>query len=148
MSAYSSAWRLIDDLIHPDAKRSSSERTRHEFFIFSRVATTLLALIFVPPFLALTGGIAIWQSGVFVWIICPLAAVVHLSRTGKLAEAELISMFSLVLLTIIIALASGPSRDIALGWLMLIPLEAAISGSPVMRRLIDARATGLCQKAS
>jgi cell cycle sensor histidine kinase DivJ len=132
LSAYSSAWRLIDDLIHPDAKRSSSERTRHEFFIFSRVATTLLAVIFVPPILALSGGIAIWQSGVFVWIVFPLAAVVHVSRTGRLAEAELISMFSLVLLTIIIALASGPSRDIALGWLMLIPLEAAISGSPVL----------------
>ena len=105
---------------------------RHEFFIFSRVATTLLAVVFVPPFLALTGGIAIWQSGVFVWIVFPLAAVVHLSRTGKLAEAELISMFSLVLLTIIIALASGPSRDIALGWLMLIPLEAAFSGSALL----------------
>ena len=129
-----SARRRVEDLVHPDARVSQLERARHELFIFARLATLVLVAAFVPRYLAMAGAGAIWQVGAFVWLIAPLAAIVHLARTGNLIEAQLISLFGLALLALIVTVGAGLSPELALGWLMLLPLEAAISGSSSMLR--------------
>jgi cell cycle sensor histidine kinase DivJ len=128
------ARRRIEELVHPDARVSRVERARHELFIFARLATLVFVAIFVPRYLALVGASAIWQVGAVAWLILPLAAIVHLARTGDLIEAQLISLFGLILLALIVTVGAGLSPELSLGWLMLLPLEAAISGSSSMLR--------------
>ena len=128
------ARRRIEELVHPDARACQVERARHELFILARLATLVFVAAFVPRYLALAGAGALWQVGAFAWLMAPLAAIVHLARTGNLIEAQLISLFGLVLLALIVTVGAGLSPELSLGWLMLLPLEAAISGSSSMLR--------------
>ncbi len=128
------ARRRLEELIHPDARVSHVERARHELFILARAATLALVAVFVPRYLASVGAGAVWQIGAVVWLIAPLAAIAHLSRTGNLLEAQLVSLFALVLLALIVTAGAGLSPELSLGWLMLLPLEAAISGSSSLLR--------------
>ncbi len=123
------ARRRIEALVHPDARVRQVERARHELFIVARLATLVFVAAFIPRYLALTGAGAIWQVGAFAWAIAPLAAIAHLARTGNLIEAQLVSLFGLLLLALIVTVGAGLSPELSLGWLMLLPLEAAISGS-------------------
>ncbi|MGD0562437.1 MAG: PAS domain-containing sensor histidine kinase [Roseiarcus sp.] len=134
MSPIPIARRRIEDLVHRDARVSQAERARHELFILARLATLVFVAAFVPRYLALAGASAIWQLGAVAWLIAPLAAIAHLARTGNLLEAQLISLFGLVLLVLIVTVGAGLSPELSLGWLMLLPLEAAISGSSSMLR--------------
>jgi cell cycle sensor histidine kinase DivJ len=128
------ARRRFKDLVHPDARLSRIERARHETFIFARLATLVLVAVFVPRYLALAGAGAIWQIGALAWLIAPLAAIAHLARSGNLVEAQLISLLGLMLLALIVIVGADLSPQLSLGWLMLLPFEAAISGSPTMVR--------------
>ena len=134
MSPVPIARRRIEDLVHRDARASHAERARHELFILARLATLVFVAAFVPRYLAVAGASAIWQASAVAWLIAPLAAIAHLARTGNLFEAQLISLFGLVLLVLIVTVGAGLSPDLSLGWLMLLPLEAAISGSASMLR--------------
>ncbi len=134
MSPVPIARRRFEDLVHRDARASQAERARHELFILARLATLVFVAAFVPRYLAVAGASAIWQVCAVAWLIAPLAAIAHLARTGNLFEAQLISLFGLVLLVLIVTVGAGLSPDLSLGWLMLLPLEAAISGSASMLR--------------
>jgi two-component system, cell cycle sensor histidine kinase DivJ len=128
------ARRRLKDLVHPDARLSQIERARHETFILARLATLVLVAVFVPRYLALAGAGAAWQIGAVAWLIAPLAAIAHLARTGNLLGAQLISLLGLMLLALIVVVGAGLSPQLSLGWLMLLPFEAAVSGSPTMVR--------------
>ena len=86
------ARRRIEDLVHRDARASQAERARHELFILARLATLVFVAAFVPRYLAVAGASAIWQVSAVAWLIAPLAAIAHLTRTGNLFEAQLISL--------------------------------------------------------
>ena len=136
-------WRRVKELIGPDARFSPVERARRELFVLARLATLVFVAVFVPRYLALAGASPIWQVGAVVWLILPLAAIAHLARTGDLIEAELISLFGLVLLAFLVTVGAGLSSELALGWLMLLPLEAAISDSSSMLRFASLLAIAL-----
>ena len=132
--AIATARRRIEALVHPDARVREVERARHELFVIARLGTLVFVAAFLPRYLALAGAGAIWQVGAIAWLIAPLAAIAHLARTGNLIEAQLVSLFGLVLLALIVTVGAGLSPELSLGWLMLLPLEAAISGSASMLR--------------
>ena len=111
--------------------------------MFTRLATVLLVAVFVPRYLAYAGASATWQIAALLWLILPLTAIAHLSRTGDLIGSQLISLFGLVLLALIVTVGAGLSLEPSLGWLMLLPLEAATSGSPSMLRFASLLAIGL-----
>ena len=137
------AWRSVKEFIGPDAHISPVERARREVFVFARLATLVFVAFFVPRYLALAGANPIWRLGAVAWLILPLAAVVHLARTGDLIEAQLISLFSLAVLAFLVTVGAGLSPELALGWLMLLPLEAAISNSSSMLRFASLLAIAL-----
>jgi len=117
-----------------DARASAADRARHELFIFARLATIVLVAALVPRYLAAVGADPLWRISAFAWLLLPLAAVVHLARTGDLVEAQLISLFSLALLTCVVVVGARLSPEMSLGWLMLLPLEAAIADSASLLR--------------
>jgi two-component system, cell cycle sensor histidine kinase DivJ len=117
-----------------DARASAADRARHELFVFARLATIVLVAALVPRYLAAVGADPLWRISAFAWLLLPLAAVVHLARTGNLVEAQLISLLSLALLTGLVVVGARLSPEMSLGWLMLLPLEAAIADSaPLLR---------------
>ena len=131
---FASVRRRVAALVHPDARASGADYARHELFIFARLATIVLVAVLVPRYLAAVGADPLWRIGAFAWLLLPLAAVVHLARTGDLVEAQLISLFSLALLTCVVVGGARLSPEMSLGWLMLLPLEGAIADSASLLR--------------
>ncbi|HEY1943779.1 MAG TPA: PAS domain-containing sensor histidine kinase [Roseiarcus sp.] len=124
----------LKQFVHPDARVSKLERVRHETFIFARLATIAVVAVFVPRYLAAAGAAVGWNVGAVIWLIAPIAAIAHLARTGNLIEAQLISLFSLAVLAVLVTAGAALSPEASLGWLMLVPLEAAVFGSSAMLR--------------
>ena len=116
-------------LVHPAARRDGLAAARHRAFIASRLAAGLVVLCAFPVALAMQGPPTAAQAVAWGWLVAPIASAFHLSRTGRLAEAHFVSAASLVgLVAYVAALTNGPS-SFALPWLVVAPLEAALSGS-------------------
>jgi len=141
--SFASVRRRFAALIHQDVRASAADRVRHELFIFARLATIVLVAALVPRYLAAVGADPLWRIGALAWLLLPLAAVVHLTRTGDLVEAQLISLFSLALLTCVVVVGARLSPEMSLGWLMLLPLEAAIADSASLLRFASLLAIAL-----
>jgi cell cycle sensor histidine kinase DivJ len=140
---FASARRRVAALVHPDARANAADRARHELFIFARLATVVLVAALVPRYLAAVGADPLWRFGALAWLLLPLASIVHLARTGDLVEAQLISLFSLALLICVVVGGARLSPEMSLGWLMLLPLEAAIADSPSLLRFANLLAIAL-----
>ena len=125
----------IKDLVHPDVRVSKLERARHETFVIAQIATIVLVALFVPRYLALAGAQDVWRFAAMVWLAAPVIAIGRLARSGNLVEAQLISLLSLALLAVIVTFGAALSPEASLGWLLLLPLEAAVLGSSAMQRL-------------
>jgi two-component system, cell cycle sensor histidine kinase DivJ len=114
------------------SRRLSAERARGAHFIYPRLAASALAMALVPFYLFFFGAPGLWAATAFVWLILPLTAIVHVARTGRLNEAQSISLTSLLILTAIVGIGVGTSHDIVFAWALLAPLEAAVSGSAAL----------------
>ena len=112
-------------LVHPGAPSDIVTRTHHEIFIASRLAVSLIAVALSPLFLAFGGAPALWQVIAFSWMLLPVAAVAVLSRTGQLIPAQMICAIGILGLSL--TFAAGGGMAAALAWLVLVPIEAALS---------------------
>lgn len=108
------------------------ERLRHQIFIFRRLASSLIILCLVPPFLAAYGAPAAWQALVFVLFLLPVGAVAFVSRTGHLMLAQAICTASFVGAALTIATVGGPWQT-AMIWLAFAPFEGVFAQN---RRLV------------
>jgi two-component system, cell cycle sensor histidine kinase DivJ len=128
----------LDALVHPSARSDALVAARHRAFIAPRVIASLGALAALPVFLALRGVPSALEFIVLIWTIVPIATACYLSRTGRYESAHLISALALAAIATIVAGSTGGGiNSIAAIWLVLIPLEAAVSGS---RRVVGAAA--------
>ncbi len=94
-----------------------------------RLYGSLLALGVFPVFLALHGVPSALEFLVLAWMIFPIATACFLSRTGRYDAAQALSAFALTGIVTTVAAYSGGINSVAAIWLVLIPLEAALSGS-------------------
>jgi cell cycle sensor histidine kinase DivJ len=108
------------------------ERLRHQTFILRQLASSLVVLCLMPPFLAAYGAPTAWQTLVFVLFLLPAAAVALVSRTGHLVLAQAICVGSFVGAALTIATAGGPWQA-ALICLAFVPFEGVFSQN---RRLV------------
>jgi two-component system, cell cycle sensor histidine kinase DivJ len=119
----------LDALVHPSARQDALTAARHRAFIAPRLIVGLSALAFLPIFLALGGLTTVPELVLVSWAIVPIATACYLSRTGRYESAHLISAAALAAVATTIAACSGGIGSVAIVWLVLIPLEAALSGS-------------------
>ena len=119
----------LDALVHPSARQDALTAARHRAFIAPRLIVGLSALAFLPVFLALGGLTTVPELVLVSWAIVPIATACYLSRTGRYESAHLISAAALAAVATTIAACSGGIGSVAAVWLVLIPLEAAVSGS-------------------
>ena len=102
---------------------------RHRAFIAPRLVGGLSALAALPVFLAARGVPSTLEFIVLVWMVVPLATACYLSRTGRYESAHVLSALSLTGIASTVAAYSGGINSVAAIWLVLILLEAMVSGS-------------------
>jgi len=119
----------LDALVHPSARLDALAAARHRAFIAPRLIVGLCAFALLPVFLALGGLTTVPELVLVSWAIVPIATACYLSRTGRYESAHLISAMALAAVATTIAAGSGGIGSVAATWLVLIPLEAAVSGS-------------------
>jgi cell cycle sensor histidine kinase DivJ len=119
----------LDALVHPSARRDALVAARHHAFIAPRIFASLIALAALPVFLAVRGVPSILEFIVLAWMTAPIATACYLSRTGRYEGAHVVSALALTGIATAVAAYTGGINSIAAVWLVLIPLEAAVSAS-------------------
>jgi two-component system, cell cycle sensor histidine kinase DivJ len=122
-------WNYVDALVHPSARWDALTAARHRAFIAPRLFGSLAALASFPVYLAFRGLPSALEVGVFAWLVAPIMIAFFLSRTGRYENAHVLSLFSLTVLVAVVAWCTGGIGSFAAIWLVVVPLEAALSAS-------------------
>jgi cell cycle sensor histidine kinase DivJ len=129
----------LDALLHPSARYDVLTRARHRAFIAPRLLGSLAALAAFPVYIAMRGAPSALEVTAFAWLIAPILLSWFLSRTGRCEGAYALSSLALAGLVMTVAVSTGGIESFAAIWLIVIPLEAALSAS----RRVVAFASGL-----
>jgi cell cycle sensor histidine kinase DivJ len=127
----------IDALVHPSARHDALTAARHRAFIGSRILIGLGALAAFPLYLVFRGVPGILEAFFFAWMLLPILNAYYLSSSGRYEVAHVLAALSLTVLVTVIAAHTGGIGSFAAVWLIVVPLEAALSAS---RRAVAASA--------
>ncbi|HEY4140472.1 MAG TPA: PAS domain-containing sensor histidine kinase [Pseudolabrys sp.] len=138
MSFLTPVWNYVDALVHPAAQQDALTAARHRAFIAPRLLGSFAALASFPVYIAFRGVPSALEIGVFAWLVVPILTAYFLSRTGRYENAHVLSSLSLTGLIGIVAWCTGGIGSFAAIWLVVVPLEAALSAS---RRVVALAST-------
>jgi cell cycle sensor histidine kinase DivJ len=127
----------IDALVHPTARQDALAAARHRAFIAPRLLGSFAALAAFPVYLTMRGVPSVIEVVIFAWLVAPILIAYFLSRTGHYEGAHMLSALALTGLVITVAYDTGGLASFAASWLVIVPLEAALSAS---RRVVAASA--------
>jgi two-component system, cell cycle sensor histidine kinase DivJ len=119
----------LDALLHPSARYDALTRARHRAFMAPRLLGSLAALAAFPVFLAMRGAPTALEVAAFAWLTAPILLSWFLSRTGRYEGAHVLSSLALAGFVMVVAATTGGIESFAAVWLIVIPLEAALSAS-------------------
>jgi two-component system, cell cycle sensor histidine kinase DivJ len=119
----------LDALLHPSACYDALTRARHRAFMAPRLLGSLAAFAVFPVYLAFRGAPDTLEVAAFAWLIAPILVSWFLSRTGRYEGAHVLSSLALAGLVMAVAISTGGIESFAAIWLVLVPLEAALSAS-------------------
>jgi cell cycle sensor histidine kinase DivJ len=128
----------IDTLVHPSAQRDALTAARHRAFIAPRLLGSVAALAALPVYIAMRGAPSTLEVLVFAWLVLPILTAYYLSRTGQYERAHVLSSLALSGLVTAVAAETGGIASFAAIWLVIVPLEAALSAS---RRVVALAST-------
>ena len=119
----------LDALLHPSARFDALTRARHRAFTAPRLLGSLVAFAAFPVYLVARGAPSALEVAGFTWLIAPILLSWFLSRTGRYESAHVLSSLALACLVMAVALTTGGISSFAAVWLVVVPLEAALSAS-------------------
>jgi cell cycle sensor histidine kinase DivJ len=119
----------LDALLHPSARYDALTRARHRAFMAPRLVGSLAAFAAFPVYLAMRGAPSALEVAAFAWLIAPILLSWFLSRTGRYEGAHVLSSVALTGLVMAVAITTGGIESFAAIWLVVVPLEAALSAS-------------------
>ena len=119
----------LDALLHPSARYDALTRARHRAFMAPRLIGSLAAFAAFPVYLAMRGAPTALEVAAFAWLIAPILLSWFLSRTGHYEGAHVLSSLALAGLVMMVAMTTGGILSFAAIWLVVVPLEAALSAS-------------------
>jgi len=122
-------WNYFDALVHPAAQNDALTAARHRSFIAPRLIGSFAALASFPVYIAFRGVPSLLEAFVFAWLVAPILVAYFLSRTGRYESAHILSSLSLTGLVAVVAWCTGGIGSFAAIWLVVVPLEAALSAS-------------------
>ena len=129
MTALNTIRDCIDALLHPSARYDALTRARHRAFMAPRLLGSLAAFAAFPVYLAMRGAPTALEVAAFAWLIAPILLSWFLSRTGRYEGAHVLSSLALAGLVMTLAVTTGGIESFAAVWLVVVPLEAALSAS-------------------
>src|SRR5580698_3473144 len=132
----------LDALLHPSACYDALTRARHRAFMAPRLLGSLAAFAVFPVYLAFRGAPDTLEVAAFAWLIAPILVSWFLSRTGRYEGAHVLSSLALAGLVLAVAISTGGIQSFAAIWLVLVPLEAALSASRRVVAFASALALG------
>ncbi len=138
MSFLTPVWNYVDALVHPVAQQDALTAARHRAFIAPRLLGSFAALASFPVYIVFRGVPSALEVGVFAWLVAPILIAYFLSRTGRYENAHVLSSLSLTGLVAVVAWCTGGIGSFAAIWLVVVPLEAALSAS---RRVVAMAST-------
>ena len=94
-----------------------------------RLLGSLAAFAAFPVYLATRGAPSAIEVAAFAWLIAPILLSWFLSRTGRYEGAHVLSSLALAGLIMAVAGTTGGIESFAAIWLVVVPLEAALSAS-------------------
>jgi two-component system, cell cycle sensor histidine kinase DivJ len=119
----------LDALLHPSARYDALTRARHRAFMAPRLLGSLAAFAAFPVYIAMRGAPSALEVAAFAWLIAPILLSWFLSRTGRYEGAHILSSLALAGLVVTVAMTTGGIESFAAIWLVVVPLEAALSAS-------------------
>jgi cell cycle sensor histidine kinase DivJ len=119
----------LDALLHPSARYDALTRARHRAFMAPRLLGSLAVFAAFPVYLAMRGAPTALEVAAFAWLIAPILLSWFLSRTGRYEGAHVLSSLALAGLVGTVAATTGGIESFAAVWLVVVPLEAALSAS-------------------
>ncbi len=119
----------LDALLHPSVRYDALTSARHRAFMAPRLLGSLAAFAAFPAYLALRGAPTAIEVAAFAWLIAPILLSLFLSRTGRYESAHVLSSLALTGLVIMAAIFTGGIESFAAVWLVVVPIEAALSAS-------------------
>ena len=94
-----------------------------------RLLGSLAAFAAFPVYLAMRGAPTALEVAAFAWLIAPILLSWFLSHTGRYEGAHVLSSLALTGLVMAVAMTTGGIESFAAIWLVVVPLEAALSAS-------------------
>ena len=128
----------IETLVHPSAQQDALTAARHRAFIAPRLLGSMVALASFPVYLIARGAPSAIELIVFAWLVAPILTAYFLSRTGRYESAHVLSSLALTGMVTVVAASTGGIGSFAAIWLVVVPLEAALSAS---RRVVASAST-------
>jgi cell cycle sensor histidine kinase DivJ len=128
----------IETLVHPSALQDALTAARHRAFIAPRLIGSVAALASFPVYLIVRGTPSAVELVIFAWLVTPILTAYFLSRTGRYEGAHVLSSLALTGLVTVVAVSTGGISSFAAIWLVVVPLEAALSAS---RRVVATAST-------
>jgi cell cycle sensor histidine kinase DivJ len=128
----------LETLVHPSAQHDVLAATRHRAFIAPRLLGSIVALAAFPIYLLVRGAPGGIELLIFAWLVAPILTAYFLSRTGRYESAHVLSSLALTGLVTAVAASTGGIASFAAIWLVVVPLEAALSTS---RRVVGTAST-------
>ena len=129
MGLFAPLRQFIEALVHPSVRQDALTAARHRAFIAPRVLGSVVALVAFPIYLAVRGTPSATELLIFAWLVAPILTAYFLSRTGQYESAHVLSSVALTGLVTAVAAATGGILSFAAIWLVVVPLEAALSAS-------------------
>jgi cell cycle sensor histidine kinase DivJ len=128
----------IETLVHPSVQQDVLTAARHRAFIAPRLLGGVVALASFPVYLLVRGAPSALELLILAWLVAPIFTAYFLSRTGRYESAHVLSALALTGLVTAVAASSGGIASFAAIWLVVVPLEAALSAS---RRVVALAST-------
>jgi two-component system, cell cycle sensor histidine kinase DivJ len=119
----------LDALLHPSARYDALTRARHRAFMAPRLLGSLAAFAAFPVYLAMRGAPTAIEVVALAWLIAPILLSWFLSHTGRYEGAHVLSSLAMAGFVMTVAMTTGGIESFAAIWLVVVPLEAALSAS-------------------
>jgi cell cycle sensor histidine kinase DivJ len=116
-------------LVHPTAQQDALTSSRHRAFIAPRLFGSGIALAAFPVYVALRGVPSVLEALVFASLVAPIPIAYFLSRTGRYESAHVLYSLAFTGLVTVIAGTTGGIGSFAAIWLVVVPLESALSAA-------------------
>jgi two-component system, cell cycle sensor histidine kinase DivJ len=119
----------LDGLMRRLARPDGLAASRHRAFVAPRLLGGLIMLAAASIEFMPRGGPTVLEGALLAWLAAAFLVAYLLSRSGQYDSAHVLSSLALTGLVTTVAFSTGGLSSFAAIWLVVVPVEAALSGS-------------------